>query len=270
MHLYRQLSDLNMSLFDSEQLVKACSLIKNYLEDSLMAIHLYGSAVEGGLKPYSDIDLFVTIDRPMTDDVRLELMQALLAYSAIPGAESSTRALEVTVVNYQDVVPWKYPPRRQMQFGEWLREDILAGVVEPALTDIDLCILIKKLRTVSVPIVGPDASLFFEPVPEGDFLRTLKSTLDIWNTEEDWLGDERNVILTIARIWFSASAGEIASKEDASSWLISHLPRAYQSLVAQARQQYLIGEKGELTLDPKEVLAFINFAKQSIRSILLT
>ncbi|WP_431627026.1 nucleotidyltransferase domain-containing protein, partial [Enterobacter hormaechei] len=28
---------------------------------TLLAVHLYGSAVDGGLKPHSDIDLLVTV-----------------------------------------------------------------------------------------------------------------------------------------------------------------------------------------------------------------
>ncbi|WP_174219961.1 nucleotidyltransferase domain-containing protein, partial [Escherichia coli] len=32
-----------------------------HLESTLLAVHLYGSAVDGGLKPYSDIDLLVTV-----------------------------------------------------------------------------------------------------------------------------------------------------------------------------------------------------------------
>jgi predicted nucleotidyltransferase len=31
---------------------------------SLRAVHLFGSALDGGLKPYSDIDLLVTVGEP--------------------------------------------------------------------------------------------------------------------------------------------------------------------------------------------------------------
>ena len=36
-------------------------VIERHLEPTLLAVHLYGSAVDGGLKPYSDIDLLVTV-----------------------------------------------------------------------------------------------------------------------------------------------------------------------------------------------------------------
>ena len=45
----------------STQLLEVLSVIERHLEPTLLAVHLYGSAVNGGLKPYSDIDLLVTV-----------------------------------------------------------------------------------------------------------------------------------------------------------------------------------------------------------------
>lgn len=57
----------------------ACRLITRVTGDTLRAIHLYGSAVAGGLKPNSDIDLLVTICQLLTEAQRATLMQELLA-----------------------------------------------------------------------------------------------------------------------------------------------------------------------------------------------
>jgi predicted nucleotidyltransferase len=43
----------------TEQVSQACTVIERHLASTLQAIHLYGSALDGGLKPYSDIDLLV-------------------------------------------------------------------------------------------------------------------------------------------------------------------------------------------------------------------
>jgi streptomycin 3"-adenylyltransferase len=58
-------------------------------------------------------------------------MQGFLEISAPPGSVDRYRALEVTIVIYSQLVPWRFPPSREMQFGEWLRDDIRAGIVEP-------------------------------------------------------------------------------------------------------------------------------------------
>ncbi|MDU7735385.1 MAG: nucleotidyltransferase domain-containing protein [Citrobacter freundii] len=47
------------------QVNAASALIARIIEGDLVAVHLYGSAVEGGLKPQSDIDLLVTIRQPL-------------------------------------------------------------------------------------------------------------------------------------------------------------------------------------------------------------
>lgn len=83
----------------------ACRLITHVTGDTLRAIHLYGSAVAGGLKPNSDIDLLVTIGQPLTEAQRATLMQELLALSSPSGASAETRALEVTVVLYSGWFP---------------------------------------------------------------------------------------------------------------------------------------------------------------------
>lgn len=91
-------------------------------------------------------------------------MTDLLAHSAWPGSSDTLRALELTVVALGEIVPWRYPPRREMQFGEWLREDIEAGRFEPAMVDHDLAILITKLRRHSSALLGPAAAELFEEV----------------------------------------------------------------------------------------------------------
>ena len=41
----------------------------------------------------------------------------------------------------------------------------------------------------------------------------------------DLEGDVRNVLLTLARVWFTLETGTIASKDVAADWAITRLPR---------------------------------------------
>lgn len=47
------------------QVEAASACIRQIFAGKLIALHLYGSAVEGGLKPQSDIDLLVTLREPI-------------------------------------------------------------------------------------------------------------------------------------------------------------------------------------------------------------
>ncbi len=252
----------------SKQVAQACDVIDRHLAPKLLAIHLYGSALDGGLKPYSDIDLLVTVDSPLDETVRQDLSLALLEISAPPGKSEVLRALEVTVIVLPEVIPWRYPVRREMQFGEWLRKDILVGIVEPAVPDADLAILLTQARQNSLPLLGPEAVGFFDLVPKGDFFRALKEVLKQWESPPDWANDERNVLLTFARIWYSVVTGNIVPKDVAADWSIERLPGEHRSILFEARQAYLGNGKDYLFLDPDRTADSILFMRSKIVDLL--
>ncbi len=248
----------------------AQTLITRLLQQNLLAIHLYGSAVEGGLKPYSDIDLLVTVREPLSAAQREALMRGLLNISAPPGTSETCRALEVTIVLYSQLVPWRFPPSREMQFGEWLREDIRQGIYEPPQPDRDIAILLTKVRNASVPLTGENAAAMFTAVPHHDMLQTFRHTLNLWQDAEDLRGDERNIILTLARIWYSSVTGHIAPKDEAAAWLLPQLPDDHAATLRTARAEYL----GLLTEDWAAAMPavgrFVHYAKTRINERLGT
>lgn len=254
----------------STQLSQVIDMVEHHLASAFVAAHLYGSALDGGLKPYSDIDVLVTADRPLDDAVRQALLLDLLTVSAPPGQSEALRAMEVTVVVRSDVVPWRYPPRRELQFGEWLRADLLSGIFEPAGVDPDLAILLTQARRHSMALIGPAAKELFDPVPEDDLYRVLLDTLKLWNSFPDWEGDERNVVLTLARIWFSAATGKIMPKNIAADWVMERLPIEHQPVLREARQAYLGQTEDRLACRADEVAEFILFVKHKVIELLGT
>ncbi len=253
-----------------EQVSQACAVIERHLSSTLLAIHLFGSAVVGGLKPSSDIDLLVTVSAPPGEATRQALLLDLLTVSAPPGEDKILRALEVTVIVHDEVVPWRYPPRREAQFGEWLRKEFLAGIFAPAVLDIDLAILITIARQHSIAVVGPTAEELFEPVPEGDYFKVLSDRLKLSNSAPDWSGDERNVVLTIARIWYSVATGKIAPKDVAAGWVLERLPVEYQPVLREAQQAYLGQGEDHLAAGADQVAALILYSKSAIFDLLET
>jgi len=92
----------------STQLSEVVGVIERHLEPTLLAVHLYGSAVDGGLKPHSDIDLLVTVTVRLDETTRRALINDLLETSASPGESEILRAVEVTIVVHDDIIPWRY------------------------------------------------------------------------------------------------------------------------------------------------------------------
>ncbi|MGD9941913.1 MAG: AadA family aminoglycoside 3''-O-nucleotidyltransferase [Burkholderiaceae bacterium] len=251
----------------ARQLADALAVLERNLAGSLRAVHLFGSAVDGGLKPHSDIDLLVTVGAPLDEPVRRALMKDLMSISAWPGTDATRRALEVTLIVHEEVVPWRYPPLREMQFGEWLRHDLQAGRIEPATVDHDLAILLTKARKHSLNLLGPPASTLFDPVPVADLVTALRDTVAHWNEQADWQGDERNVVLALARIWFSLATGAIASKEAAAAWALERVPDEHRAVLSMARAAYLGSAADGLADRPERVAAFVRYARTVIERI---
>ncbi|GAA4439664.1 ANT(3'')-Ia family aminoglycoside nucleotidyltransferase AadA1 [Ravibacter arvi] len=250
------------------QLSLAVEVVRQHLSSKLLAIHLYGSALDGGLKRYSDIDVLVTINEGLDEALRKALITDLLKISAPPGESRILRALEVTVVVLGDVVPWRYPAVRHLQFGEWQRKEIIDGIFDLEVSDPDLAILLTKAGQKSIALFGPPAATLFDPIPERDFYAVLSDTLNLWKSPPDWENDERNVVLTLARIWYSAATGMIASKDFASAWALERLPGKHASVLSEAQRAYLGQVEDRLALKGNEVAETIAVLKNEIAGVL--
>lgn len=154
-----------------KQLSHARAVIERHLAATLDTIHLFGSAIDGGLKPDSDIDLLVTVSAAPNDSLRQALMLDLLKVSSPPGDGGTWRPLELTVVARSEVVPWRYPARRELQFGEWLRHDILSGTFEPAVSGSRSCDFADQGEATQPCASRPIRSHVFRAGAEGAFLQ---------------------------------------------------------------------------------------------------
>nr|QDF94635.1 aminoglycoside adenyltransferase [Salmonella enterica subsp. enterica serovar Typhimurium] len=245
----------------SMQLSLSVNVIGRQLDLTLLSVHVYGSALDGGLNPYSDIDLLVTVAAPLNDAVRQALVVDIVEVSASPGQNKALRALEVTIVVHSDIVLWRYPARRELQFGEWQRKDILAGMFVPATTDFDLAIVLTKAKQHSVVLAGSAAKDLFSSVPESDLFKALADTLKLWNSPPDWAGDERNVVLTLSRICYTAATGKIAPKDVDATWAMARLPAQHQPILLNAKRAHVGQEEDYLPARADQVAALIKFVK---------
>jgi streptomycin 3"-adenylyltransferase len=228
-----------------EQLDSAVALVQEVLGDELVGLYLFGSAVLGGLKPTSDLDLLAVSRRPTTPDERRRLAERMLALSKRP------RHLELTIVVQSNVRPWSYPPRMDFQYGDWLRAELERGEIPPPAANPDLAALITMTLLHGRPLAGPPPADVLQPVPHEDLVRAGADELDRILAE---LGaDTRNVLLTLARIWSTAETGEIRPKDAAADWAIARLPQEHRRVLERARDAYRSGDYG--TWDDLDVRA---------------
>jgi predicted nucleotidyltransferase len=226
----------------------------------VLAAYLYGSALTGGLRPGSDLDVLVLIQRPAATAEKRRLVEGLLTVSG-----QGRRPVEVTVVAEPDVKPWRYPPRYDLQFGEWHRETLERGHDEPlaATTNPDVALLLTMVLQASRPLLGPPATELLDPVPPGDLTRAMLHGAD--EVMPGLADDTRNSVLTLARIWFTVETGEIGPKDRAADWALERLPAEHRQVLARARAIYL-GEEDDRWGDLRpRVRAFADYVAGEIR-----
>lgn len=258
-------NNINLKIVPNEALWVQ-EVIEELFENQLMGIYLYGSAILGGLHINSDVDILVISNQDMSEATRNELTKRLMLLSGETGNNNFKRPLEVTIINQNDIVPWQFPPKCEYMYGEWLREEIETGYIPKASYDPDLAILLWQARNYSFSLKGPEAIEVIEPIPMQDIQKAIRCSLP--ELIAGVKGDERNVLLTLARMWFTVSTGEICSKDVAAEWAAPRLPQNLATLLEIALKAYL-GECEDCWSDLEaEITSLVDFMNKSIVNLL--
>ncbi|MBT2774694.1 DUF4111 domain-containing protein [Halomonas sp. ISL-60] len=245
---------------------QAQSVVENVLGEAVVGIYLFGSSVVGGLKRDSDVDILVAVDDLLTSCQKKELVVQLMNVSGAIGNQQSIRPLELTVVTVSDVVPWQFPPRAEFVYGEWLREEFEAGKVPESGRDPDLAIVLKKVIDSSLPLYGTDAASLFQPVPLTDIRMAIRDSLP--NLLAETAGDERNVVLTLSRMWLTAATGDIAPKDIAAHWAEKQVSSNHAVFLQYAREGYLGKVEDRWEENREGFEALISYMKKTIEACL--
>jgi predicted nucleotidyltransferase len=220
------------------QIDRVVHLVREVLDDAALGVYLFGSAVSSGLRDDSDLDVLVVASRRATPAERRRLIDELLGISRSRDDTIGKRHLEVTIVSEPDVKPWRYPPRMDFQYGDWWRTEFASGETAPWISpNPDLAIVLTSARRDGVALFGPPIEGLLDVVPVADLRRASIDVIPELLVNLD--DDVRNVLLTLARIWFTVETGTLTSKDAAAAWAISRLPEARWDALRRARDGYL-------------------------------
>ncbi len=206
------------------------------LHNQILGIYLYGSATLGNLRPESDIDILIITNQELSAHIREKLTEQLLSVSGRVGCKEK-RPLEVTIINQREIAPWQFPPRCEYMYGEWIRDDIEAGEIPQPFYDPDVAILLWQARAHSITITGMEAENLIPVIPFSVIRLAMKESLP--GLIASLAGDERNVLLTLARMWFTLETGEICTKDAAAEWVCPKLPQDFRILIEMAKDAYV-------------------------------
>ena len=240
----------------------AHDIIVRELGESVVGVYLFGSAMAGGLRPNSDVDLLVIVSDSPDALARRRLVEALMRVSGSPEDDGTPRPLEVTMLCRRVLAPLQYPPRSELLYGEWLREEFEQGRIPPTVPDPDLAVVLATARQASLPLRGPELTELVAPIPETDLRRAILDSLP--DLVAGLQGDERNVLLTLARMWMTLETAEIAPKDVAAAWALERLPQELQAEMALARQGYLAGGGDDWSQCKPQVETLVGFLQRAV------
>ena len=209
----------------------------------LVGAYLYGSAATAGLRPDSDVDLLVLTRAPLSEAERASLASMLLSVSGWRGHAAQfpevadRRPLELTSLVVADVDPLPQTPRRDFQFGEWLRAELLDGHVPPAVSDPDVVVLLATAQGAHRVLRGQPLDALVAPVPP-ELLRHAQLAL-LPELMNDPAGEERFFLLTLARMLVTIETGQIVAKDVAAQCVAPRLTGRDRALLELAGQDYL-------------------------------
>jgi predicted nucleotidyltransferase len=224
---------------DRKQIAQILAALRDVLDHELIGAYLHGSAVLGGLRALSDIDVLAVSARQMTGHEKKRMVAHLLAVSGTYPSAMPPRPVELTIVVWSQIRPWQYPPRMDFQYGEWWRDRFQRGELEPwpSSTNPDLALLITMSLLAGATLAGPPPSEIFDPIPWADVIDVLIGGIEAIVQDIDW--DTRNVVLTLARIWGGVATSAVQSKDAAAEWALPRLAPEHRAVLARARGIYL-------------------------------
>lgn len=228
----------------SDEALAATEAISRILQDALLAVYLHGSAVSGGLRPQSDLDLLAVIDRPMTDEQRRALLSAMLRISGRhPRPAGAPRCIELMVFLQADISAPIFPVRAEFIYGEWLRDAFESEQLPVPVSDPENTLVLAQARQEAVPILGPEPRELLPSIPLEHVRGAMREALPV--LVDGLHGDERNVLLTLARMWRTSVSGDFITKHAAAKWAANQMPDTEAQTLLYARDAYLGGVKDE-------------------------
>jgi streptomycin 3"-adenylyltransferase len=249
---------------EHEQANAVLGVVEEVLGRDMIGAYLHGSAVLGGLCPNSDIDLLGVTRRQMSARQRRELVDGLLEISGMRARRGPARPVELTIVLQDDVRQWRYPPRQEFLYGEWLRDSYESGAVPEPELNPDLAVLIAIALRGNTALAGPPPAQVLDPPPLDDIVRGAVHGVPQLIGDLDT--DTRNVLLTLARIWMTVATGQIVRKDAAADWALNRLPPEHRPVLAQAREVYLHRHGEERWGDPTAIHRFADYVIEAIRA----
>jgi streptomycin 3"-adenylyltransferase len=219
-------------------------VFRRELGDAVAGVYLHGSLATGCYyRPKSDIDLIVTVSRPLGDEERHKL---LLALADASDARPTTGELELHVVLDTAARAAPHPMPYELAFGDKIKGRVRRGDVElaqqpaEARVDRDLAAHCTVTRARGVALTGALPAEAFGAVSHEAFIDAVLYDLEWILGDEHILESPFYGVLNGCRVLqlLVDGPGTVANKEEGALWGIARLPAEHRPVIQAALDAY--------------------------------
>ena len=233
------------------------------LGDSLTGVYLHGSAVMGCYNPdKSDIDLIVVVNDCLSDEVKREFMDMVIALNE----EGPAKGIEMSIVTKAVCNPFVYPTPFELHFSvmhvDWYKDNPEDYVRKMNGTDADLAAHFTIIKKRGKCLCGAPIDEIFAEVPKADYLDSIWK--DIEDAEEEITENPMYLILNLARVLAYTQDGSVLSKKEGGEWALKSLPETYHCLIEDAMREY--AEGADVSYDMKLAKDYARYMLEQIAS----
>ena len=212
---------------------------KKILRENLTGIYVHGSIAFGCFnRDRSDIDFIVVINEPISKQIKLQLLQALLTLS-----DKAPNGFEMSVVLKKYCENFIYPTPYELHYSNGYLErhskNPLVLCKDNPQYDPDLAAHFTVIKSVGVVLYGEPISAVFGNIPEEDYLDSIRK--DVENAKENVLDYPVYTVLNLCRVYAYMKDGLVLSKAKGGEWGLANLPEKYHSLISAMFNSYVKG-----------------------------
>jgi len=239
------------------------SAVTEVLKDQLVGMYLHGSLANGGFDEHSDIDVSFLTKEALSDQSVEALQVKHTALSKI----NSPLATQMEVAYIPEIAFDHFDP--SIRYPHLDRGD--GEVLHKISPESDWSILCHILREKGIIIFGPDPKSFIAIVSPDQLKHAVTEGMPIWfspiiaNPDEiNKRGYQSFFVLSMCRMLYTLTHGEILSKPSAAEWGLKNLDQRWYPLIERA----LVGRQNpNLDADPEDIKQTIEMMKYTLSLI---
>lgn len=233
------------------------------LKENFVGLYVHGSiAMQCFNWSKSDIDFIVVINEQLSQDIKRQLMDAVIKHNEL----APPKGLEMHIVLKEVCTNFIYPTPFELHYAnphkDWYIRDPGDYCKHMNGNDPDLAAHFTIIRHCGITWYGQPIDEVFAAVPKDDYLDSIKK--DVGYARDHMWDNPMYFVLNLCRVLGFIKHGLILSKEQGGRWGMENLDSQFHNIIKYAVECY--GSDKKMSIDKEILEKFNNYMCEMIFS----